>query len=142
MRLGRLLRFGSVGVVNTAIYFSLYLLLHRSAPYLVAHLSATAIAMVCSYFLNCFLTFKVRPQWRTFLLFPLSNVANVVVTTLGLPIAIGACGLDERIAPLPVALVAIPVTYAVVELVMRAQRSDVTPAYGTPIDRRASYSAS
>jgi hypothetical protein len=94
--------------------------------------------MVFSYFLNCAITFRVRPRWRTFLLFPLSNLANVIVTTVGLPIAVNVIGVDERIAPLPVALTAIPVTYAVVELLMRAPRGGAAPQHRAALGQPAS----
>lgn len=131
MSIGRLARFGLVGAFNTGIYFALYLPLHTVAPYLVAHLGATAVAMVFSYFLNCFITFRVRPRWSTFLLFPLSNLTNVLVTTAGLPIAVQWCGIDERVAPLPVSLLAIPVTYVVASLVMRIGRP-TQPRFAVP----------
>ncbi len=116
--LGRLVRFGLVGVLNTGVYYVGYLLVNAAAPYVVAHLVATAVAMVISYFLNCYITFRQPPRLRTFLLFPLSNVANVAITTAGLPIAVHWIGVDENIAPLPVALLAIPVTYVVARAVM------------------------
>jgi putative flippase GtrA len=128
--LGRLVRFGAVGVVNTGIYYGFYLLLRLVLPYLVAHLCATGIAMVFSYFLNCYVTFRTPPRWRTFLLFPLSNAANILVTTAGLPVAVQWFHLDERIAPLPVALTAIPITYVIAHAVMvgRPMRSEVAPS--------------
>jgi putative flippase GtrA len=127
VRFGRLLRFGAVGVLNTGSYYACYLVLRLAIPYVVAHLCATAVSMVGSYFLNCYFTFRTRPRWRTFLLFPLSNVANVVVTTLGLPVAVQWFGLDERIAPLPVALTAIPVTYVVAHVVMTGRLHEPAP---------------
>lgn len=103
-----------VGVVNTALYYACYLTLHGlGVQYLVAHVSATLAAMLCSYFLNCFLTFQIRPSWKTFVLFPLSNLANFVITTVGMRVLVGSTSIDERLAPLPVALVAIPITYVV-----------------------------
>jgi putative flippase GtrA len=75
--------------------------------------AATLIAMVWSYFLNCGLTFQIRPSRNTFLLFPLSNVANLVITTVGIRLAVEQLGVHERLAPLTVALVAIPITFIV-----------------------------
>jgi putative flippase GtrA len=118
VNLRRLIRFGLVGVVNTATYYALYLLLRTQIPYLVAHVCAFVLAMIGSYFLNCYITFRIRPTWRTFLLFPLSNLANFVITTVGLKLAVAWFGLDQRIAPLPVAAVAIPITYLVAHHVM------------------------
>lgn len=135
MNLPRLMRFGAVGVINTAIYFSCYLLLRMALPYVVAHICAIAIAMICSYFLNCFITFRAPPQWRTFLLFPLSNVANFVSITIGLPVAVEWFKIDERLAPLPVALAALPITYLVAHTVMvgRVRHSGAVVPFHTTV---------
>ena len=137
MSAGRLIRFGLVGVVNTGVYYVLYLLLRMVMPYLVAHVVATLLAMVGSYFLNCYVTFKTRPSWRTFITFPLSNVANLLFTTLGLRIAVEWLGLDQRIAPLPVALCAIPITYVVASYIMlpRSQNPTEGAAHGDRADQ-------
>lgn len=103
-----------VGVINTGIYYTGYLTLHQlGVNYMVAHVCATLFAMVCSYFLNCALTFRIKPSWKTFVLFPISNIANFVITTLGMRLTVEYLGVDQRIAPLTVALVAIPITYTV-----------------------------
>lgn len=103
-----------VGSVNTAIYYAGYLSLHHlGTGYMAAHVSATLFAMLCSYFLNCAVTFRIRPSWKTFLLFPLSNLANFVITTVGMRLTVEHLGFPERVAPVTVALVAIPITYVV-----------------------------
>lgn len=123
MNLHRVLRFAGVGVVNTGVYYCLYLAFQTFWPYLVAHVCAFTLAMIGSYFLNCFVTFHRRPSWRTFVLFPLSNVANFIVTTVGLRLLVGSLGVDERIAPIPVAIIAIPITYVVAHTVMLGRLS-------------------
>ncbi len=118
MNLGRIVRFGIVGVINTATYFGLYLLLRLHLPYLVAHVVAFLLATIGSYFLNCRFTFKVKPSWGSFLLFPLSNLSNFVITTAGLYLLVDRLGLDERWAALPAAVVAIPITFLVAQFVL------------------------
>ncbi|MGH8960842.1 MAG: GtrA family protein, partial [Jatrophihabitantaceae bacterium] len=95
--LRRVLRFAGVGIVNTGMYYGCYLLLRTQVTYLIAHVCAFVVAMVASYFLNCFVTFRTAPRWRTFLLFPLSNVANFVIITVGLQVAVRVLGVDQRI---------------------------------------------
>ena len=131
----RIVLFSAVGVVNTGVYYVLYLLLRLVMPYLVAHLVATGIAMCGSYLMNCYVTFKTRPRWRTFLLYPLSNLANVVITTVGMRLAVGTGGLDERIAPLPVALLAIPITFVLTHYILVGHRHSRPPApVPAPVD--------
>lgn len=127
MNVGRLVRFAGVGVINTGTYYALYLALRTQIPYMAAHVCAFVTAMFISYFLNCYVTFRRPPKWRTFLLFPLSNVANFVITTVGLRVAVAGLGLDQRIAPLVVALVAIPITYLVAHHIMLGRLGGMPP---------------
>jgi hypothetical protein len=41
-----------------------------------------------------------------------------MITTFGLRLSVSILGVDERIAPLPVAVVAIPITYVVTHYIM------------------------
>ncbi|KAA2257131.1 GtrA family protein [Solihabitans fulvus] len=116
--MGRIVRFGVVGVANTGVYYGLYLVFRQVLPYLVAHAVAFLLAMVGSYFLNCYFTFRVRPTLRKFLLFPLSNVSNFVITSAGLYVLVAMFHLNERIAPLAAALVAVPITFFVAQFVL------------------------
>lgn len=134
MKSGRIVRFGIVGVINTATYFGLYLLLRMQMPYLVAHVIAFSMAVIGSYFLNCRFTFRVRPSWRSFRLFPLSNLSNFLITTTGLYILVDKLGLDERLAALPAAAVAIPITFLVAQYVLVGR----APARTGPVERASS----
>lgn len=130
--LSRMVRFGLVGAVNTGVYYGIYRALWLISPYLVAHMLGFLGAMVVSYFLNCRFTFQVRPSWRTFLLFPLSNATNFCVQTLGLYLLVNMFGMSERYAPLPAAAIAIPVTFLVAQAVMVSRRTGETPETAEP----------
>lgn len=121
----RIVLFAIIGFVNTTTYYTLYLLIHLFARYLVAHVCAFVLAMISSYFLNTYFTFRTRPTVRTFLLFPLSNLANFVVTTLGLRILVGHVGMNATIAPVPVAVISIPITYLLAHYIMLGRKSGV-----------------
>lgn len=104
-------RFGVVGVVNTGVYYGTYLLLSLVTHYLVAHLGAILVAMVGSFLLNCYWTFRTRPTWRKLALFPLTNATNYVMTTVGVVVLVEWLAVDQRLAPLIAAVAAIPVTF-------------------------------
>lgn len=114
----QVLRFALVGVVNTATYYGLYLLLTLRLPYIAAHVIAFALSMVGSFFLTTFFTYRTRPTWRKFLLFPLTNAANFVITTVGVWFLVDVAGLDSRYAPLIAAAAAIPVTFLLSRTIM------------------------
>jgi len=129
VRSARILRFGVVGVVNTAVYYACYLALSTVLPYLAAHVIAFVTAMIGSFFLNCHYTFRIKPTWRKFLLFPLSNITNFVVTSVGLYVLVGRLHMNSTIAPLVAAAVAIPVTFVVAHYIL----VDRHPAGETPV---------
>ena len=127
MTSGRILRFALVGVFNTASYYGLYLIFGLFLPYLAAHVVAFVLSMIGSFFLNCYFTFRTKPTWRKFLLFPLSNATNFVVTSVGLYVLVQFFGINQRIAPLLAASVAIPVTFLVAQLVLAGRHRAAEP---------------
>ncbi|MFJ9941275.1 GtrA family protein [Streptomyces erythrochromogenes] len=110
-QLGQVFRFALVGGVNTGTFFGLYLLLHPWMPYFAAYSLAFVLAMVGSFFMNTYFTYRTRPTWKKFLLFPLTNVTNYVIQSAGLYALVTWAGMDTRIAPLVAAIVAIPFTF-------------------------------
>jgi putative flippase GtrA len=103
-------RFALVGGVNTGVHWAVYLALWLVLPYLVAHALATGAAMLCSYALNCRFTFRVRPSGRSLLLFPLSSLVLLGVSTSAVALAVAVFGVDPRLAPL-VGFALVPVTF-------------------------------
>lgn len=91
--------FAVVGVVNTGLYYGLYLLLLTRLPYLLAHVLAFLLSMVGSFFLNARFTYRTRPTWRKFLLFPLTNAANFAITTAGVYVIVDVLRAGSRFAP-------------------------------------------
>jgi putative flippase GtrA len=110
-KLFQFFKFGVIGVINTGTFYALYLLLHSWLPYYPAYVIAFLISMVGSFFLNTYFTYRTKPTWRKFLLFPLTNLTNFVVTSVGVFVLVEWFQVDERIAPLLAAVVAIPVTF-------------------------------
>ncbi|MET7308309.1 GtrA family protein [Streptomyces sp. NPDC005134] len=118
-------RFALVGVVNTGTYYGCYLALLTALPYLAAHVIAFALSMTGSFLLNSYFTYRTRPTWRKFLLFPLTNAANFVITTGGVWLLVDRVGFSSRYAPLVAALAAIPITFVVSRAIML--RPDARP---------------
>ncbi|MEV6115611.1 GtrA family protein [Streptomyces sp. NPDC052109] len=114
----QIVTFAAVGVINTAAYYCLYLLFLTWLPYLAAHILAFALSMVGSFFLNARFTYRIRPTWRKFLLFPLTNVTNFVITTAGVYLIVDVLHAGSRLAPLLASAAAIPVTFVVSRWVM------------------------
>ncbi len=114
----QVLTFAVVGVVNTATYYGLYLLFLIRLPYLAAHILAFALSMTGSFFLNARFTYRTRPTWRKFLLFPLTNATNFLVSTAGVYVIVDILHAGNRFAPLIASAAAIPVTFVVSRTIM------------------------
>ena len=115
---GQLINFALVGVVNTGVYYGLYLLFLQVLPYLAAHILAFALSMTGSFVLNARFTYRIRPTWRKFLLFPLTNATNFLVTTAGVYVVVDVLHAGNRFAPLLASGAAIPVTFLVSRAIM------------------------
>ncbi|WP_093715927.1 GtrA family protein [Actinacidiphila alni] len=107
----QIVRFALVGGVNTATFYGFYLALHPWMPYFAAYTLAFVLSMIGSFFLNTYFTYRTRPTWRKFLLFPLTNLTNYVVTSVGVYALVEWAGMNDKIAPLAAAAAAIPFTY-------------------------------
>ncbi|GAA4854945.1 GtrA family protein [Actinomycetospora corticicola] len=120
-----LVRYALVGVVNAATYYAVYLLVLAEVGYLTAHVIGLGVAMVASFFLNCRFTFRLRPTWRRFVLYPASQAVNIAATTIGV-VALVGLGVDERIAPLAAAVLAVPASFLAARFVLaRGRRPQV-----------------
>ncbi|MGB6409395.1 MAG: GtrA family protein, partial [Planococcus donghaensis] len=77
-------RFIFVGVLNTLSYYSIYLVLHNlfNLPYLLAHIVGFLISLNISFFLNCYVTYRIKPTLKKYLYFPLTQVVNMSVSTI------------------------------------------------------------
>ncbi|MET9932676.1 MULTISPECIES: GtrA family protein [unclassified Streptomyces] len=136
-RLAEVFRFALVGGVNTGTFFGCYLLLHPWMPYFAAYSLAFLLSMVGSFFLNTYFTYRTRPTWKKFALFPLTNVTNYLVQSVGLYALVTWAGMDDRIAPLVAAVVAIPFTYLISQRILVPRGTGRGPAGpGSETDER------
>jgi putative flippase GtrA len=129
-QLFQVVKFGIVGVVNTGTFYAIYLALHPWMPYYPAYVIAFVLSMVGSFFLNTYVTYRTRPTWRKFLLFPLTNLTNFVVTSVGVFVLVEWFHVGERIAPLLAAAAAIPVTFVLSRRILTHRDHAGVPAAG------------
>ncbi|MFJ7998482.1 GtrA family protein [Streptomyces sp. NPDC096310] len=124
----QMVRFALVGAANTGTYYAFYLLLLTRLPYVASHLVASGLSMIGSFFLNSWFTYRTRPTWRKFLLFPLTNAANLLITTVGVYVLVDVLHLGSRFAPLLAAGGAVPITFLVSRAIMLPRDPAPAPA--------------
>lgn len=111
-------RFVAVGMANTCVHYAAYLTFWRVLGVLTAHLVAAVVAMQCSYLLNCRCTFGVPLTLRTFLLYPISNLSNLVSSAAAFTVLMRTARVDPRLATLAGGVLALPVTFLVSRAVL------------------------
>lgn len=130
-------RFVVVGAVNTVVHYLVYLPAWFVVGYLLAHVLATIAAMSVSYLLNCHFTFRVRPRWRTFLLYPASNCVNLALSVTAMWLLVEVFGVHPLLATVLGGLLATPATYLVSRLILtsRGRVAHPRPDVSMPIGR-------
>lgn len=116
-------RFVLVGLINTGIYYGVYtLLLYSGLFYISAHFGGFITAFIFSYFLNCRFVYRVRPTLLKFFKFPLTQIINMGMQTLLLYLLVDQLGWNEMLAPLPVLIITVPITYSITRWVLKDKK--------------------
>jgi putative flippase GtrA len=140
-QLRQVVRFALVGGVNTGTFYGCYLALHPWLPYFAAYTLAFVLSMTGSFFLNTYFTYRTRPTWRKFLLFPLTNLTNYVITSVGVYALVEWAHLNDKIAPLVAAVAAIPFTYVLSRRILTRQDGPLPQAAPAAADDPAASAA-
>lgn len=107
----RFLRFIVSGGVNTAITYGIYLVLLQIITYQISYSIAYVSGIAVSYALNRSFVFRNHHGLRSILLFPLVYVAQYALGMLLLWLWVEMAGLSDKVAPLIVVAVTLPLTY-------------------------------
>lgn len=115
-------RFIFVGVVNTLSYYSIYLFLHNVLDwaYMLSHIIGFLISLNISFFLNTYVTYRVKPTLKKYLYFPLTQVVNMSVSTVLIFIFVEFLNINSNIAPFAAVIFTIPVTFIVSGKILKA----------------------
>ena len=110
-------KFLIAGGLNTAITYGIYLILLMFIPYTASYTISYITGIVFAYLLNRFFVFKSHQGFKSIALFPLVYLAQYVVGILILWCWVEKLGFAERLAPLVVIIITIPITYIFSKLV-------------------------
>ncbi|MGS2912330.1 flippase GtxA [Staphylococcus aureus] len=108
-----ILKFIIVGGINTLNYYVVYLLLLKllHIEYMISHITGFIVAFVISYYLNCYFVYRVKPTWRKFISFPITQIVNVSLQTVLLYVFVSWLNLPAEIAPFAGLIITIPITF-------------------------------
>ncbi|MFV0288297.1 MAG: GtrA family protein [Mycoplasmatales bacterium] len=109
------IRFIFTGGLNTFNYYLGYLILYQNyhIKYLVSHLSAFLISAFISFFITTYYTFKEKPTIKKFLMFPLTFLPNLIISTIFTVVFVKLNIIGETYASLISMIIAIPITFLI-----------------------------
>ncbi|HDE7672637.1 TPA: flippase GtxA [Staphylococcus aureus] len=116
-----ILKFIIVGGINTLNYYVVYLLLLKllHIEYMISHITGFIVAFVISYYLNCYFVYKVKPTWRKFISFPITQIVNVSLQTVLLYVFVSWLNLPAEIAPFVGLIITIPITFILSKWILK-----------------------
>ncbi|MCS4705137.1 flippase GtxA [Staphylococcus aureus] len=116
-----ILKFINVGGINTLNYYVVYLLLLKllHIEYMISHITGFLVAFVISYYLNCYFVYRVKPTWRKFISFPITQIVNVSLQTVLLYVFVSWLNLPAEIAPFAGLVITIPITFVLSKWILK-----------------------
>ncbi|HEG7297812.1 TPA: flippase GtxA [Staphylococcus aureus] len=116
-----ILKFIIVGGINTLNYYVVYLLLLKllHIEYMISHITGFLVAFVISYYLNCYFVYRVKPTWRKFISFPITQIVNVSLQTVLLYVFVSWLNLPAEIAPFAGLVITIPITFVLSKWILK-----------------------
>ena len=118
-----IIRFVIVGVVATLFNYGVYSVCILFTTPAISMLIATVLATILNYFMTTSFTFRVKRNVKNGIGFIITNLINLALNEAFLFLFI-FLGVSERIAPLPMYAVCIPINILLVRNVMRRFKSD------------------
>ncbi|HDE9288120.1 TPA: flippase GtxA [Staphylococcus aureus] len=116
-----ILKFIIVGGINTLNYYVVYLLLLKllHIEYMISHITGFIVTFVISYYLNCYFVYRVKPTWRKFISFPITQLVNVSLQTVLLYVFVSWLNLPAEIAPFAGLIITIPITFILSKWILK-----------------------
>lgn len=116
-----ILKFIIVGGINTLNYYVVYLLLLKllHIEYMISHITGFIVAFVISYYLNCYFVYRVKPTWRKFISFPITQIVNISLQTVLLYVFVSWLNLLAEIAPFAGLIITIPITFILSKWILK-----------------------
>ena len=97
----RVITFAIVGIINTSIDFAVFFLVGSVMSVVVAQATGYTAGLICSFFLNKYVTFKNKSKsLRQGFLFLLINIIMMLISMIAIYFFHNILGIQEHIAKL------------------------------------------
>ena len=117
-RFWEIFRFGVVGTTAMLIHYGIYYVLLSYINMNIAYSIGYFLSFLCNYLMSSYYTFKTKPSLKKFIRFTYSHGINYFVY-LGLFNFFYWIGVSEKLAPFPVYLIAVPISFLLVRFALK-----------------------
>ncbi len=121
----KILKFLLVGCVNTSSSFLSFILLNELISYRLAFFASYVVGIVTSYFLNGKWTFSAKLSIRSFFLYPLVYIVQLLAGWVGLECSVQYLKLSELVSYIVSLLFSIPIGFISVKWFFGSMVPDV-----------------
>jgi putative flippase GtrA len=121
---GQFVRFVVVNVLNTVLYWGLYLLFLQVVPYLVANAAALLIAVLVAYVANARYAFRVGTSRWSLVMYLVTNGTTVALRMGVVWLLVDVLSLGEALAPPVAVAVTTPVAFVLTKWALRDRPAD------------------
>jgi putative flippase GtrA len=121
---GQFVRFVVVNVLNTVLYWGLYLLFLQVVPYLVANAAALLIAVLVAYVANARYAFRVGTSRWSLVMYLVTNGTTVALRMGVVWFLVDVLSLGEALAPPVAVAVTTPVAFVLTKWALRDRPAD------------------
>jgi putative flippase GtrA len=132
-QLGTFLRFVLVNVLNTVLYWGLYLLLLLALPYFAANALALVIAVLVAYVANARYAFRVSASRTSLVLYLITNGTTVFLRMAVVWALVDGLSLPESLAPPVAVAVTTPVAFLLTRWAMAPRRPSAPARQALPV---------
>ncbi len=115
-------RFVFIGVLNTSLFYLLYLLFLLMFHYIVSYAMAYVIAIGFSYFLNSVFTFKASMSLKKALMFPLVYLVQFFAGLITIHFCVDVFLISPKISGLLAKGIIFPLTFILSRLCLKDRK--------------------
>jgi putative flippase GtrA len=117
----QLARFVAAGALNSGLTYLAYLLLLRAVSYRWAYSVSYVAGIFLSFVLNSLFVFRVPLRWRRLLPYPTVYLVQYLLGLCVVYVGVELLGWDERLMPIVVLAVTVPVSFVLTRWVLRGR---------------------
>lgn len=113
------MRFLIVGGANTLITYAIYLLFLPIFNYNIAYGTSYVSGIVISFILNAKFVFNTNLTFGKAIKYPLVYVVQYIINVILLNVFIESLNINDKLAPLIVIIISIPITFVLSKLILK-----------------------